>query len=161
MIKFVDGDLLTAGEPYLAQGVAEGNQEGLGTGLAYKISEKWPEIQKRFKQHARSGRFRGGSIWVCEPDTNHPGMIYLATQPDMYHATVPNLRKSIKRLVTWADKNEIASVALPKIGAGLGKLSWAEDVKPLLVQHMNDSSCSFVVYENYNFKMSEQNRSAS
>lgn len=34
MISFVAGDLLASNEDYIAQGVAEGNQEGLGTGLA-------------------------------------------------------------------------------------------------------------------------------
>lgn len=157
MIIFIQGDILNSKESYLAQGVAEGNQEGLGTGLAFKISEKWPQVQKQFKQYARSGRFRGGNIWVSEPGTNYPGFVYLATQPDMYHATVPFLRKSIKKLVAWADKNNIDSVALPKIAAGLGKLSWKEDVKPLLIQYLNNSSCKFVVYETYSHEDSLKN----
>lgn len=40
MVRFTGGDLLKAREAYLAQGVAEGNQEGLGTGLALKISRR-------------------------------------------------------------------------------------------------------------------------
>ncbi|ESY22356.1 MULTISPECIES: hypothetical protein [unclassified Mesorhizobium] len=59
MIVFVTGDLLAAQESYIAQGVAEGNQEGLGTGLALKISKKWPNVQAAFKKYARTGRF----IW--------------------------------------------------------------------------------------------------
>lgn len=155
MIKFVAGDILLAKENYLAQGVAEGNQEGLGTGLAYKISSKWPQVQKQFKKHARSGKFRGGSIWVCAPDKDCPGFIYLATQPDMYHATMPYLRKSIKKMAEWAEKNDAGSIALPKIGSGLGKLSWVSDVKPMLTQYLQDSSCSFVVYETYTHAISE------
>ncbi|MES0185546.1 hypothetical protein NKK48_12640 [Mesorhizobium sp. C386A] len=87
MIVFVTGDLLAAQESYIAQGVAEGNQEGLGTGLALKISKKWPNVQAAFKKYARTGRFIGGHIWTLEPDGNQPGFIYLATQPNMYHAT--------------------------------------------------------------------------
>ena len=149
MIKFVSGDLLQSKEQYVAQGVAEGNQEGLGTGLALKISQKWPEVQSKFKKHARSGNFKGGKIWICEPDLNRPGVIYLATQPDMYHATMPFLRKSLKALAKWADKNGVESVGLPKIGAGLGKLSWEDKVKPLFEQLLSDSVCSFVVYEEF------------
>ena len=62
MIVFVAGDLLTAKESYIAQGVAEGNQEGLGTGLALKISKKWPNVQAAFKKYARAGKFTGGRI---------------------------------------------------------------------------------------------------
>ncbi|MEP5760773.1 MAG: macro domain-containing protein [Litoreibacter sp.] len=144
-----------AKENYLAQGVAEGNQEGLGTGLAYKISAKWPEVQKQFKKHARSGKFRGGNIWVCKPENDRLGFVYLATQPDMYHATMPYLRKAIKRMAEWAEKNNAGSIALPKIAAGLGKLSWTNDVKPMLIQYLEESSCSFVVYEVYTHAISD------
>ena len=65
MIRFCSGDLLKSPEHYIAQGVAEGNQEGLGTGLALKISKQWPEVQAAFKKYSRSGRSKGGSIWVC------------------------------------------------------------------------------------------------
>lgn len=149
MIKYVSGDLLQSTARYIAQGVAEGNQEGLGTGLALKISRKWPAAQTAFKKFARSGRFRGGDIWVAEPTTDHPGIIYLATQPDMYHATMPYLRRSLKKLAKFADDCEIDSIALPKIGAGLGKLSWIEDVKPLFEEFLSTSKCTFEVFEKF------------
>ena len=128
MIVFVAGDLLDSREYYIAQGVAEGNQEGLGTGLALKISRRWPEVQGAFKKHARSGRFSGGDIWVLAPSEDRPGFIYLATQPDMYHATLPYLRMALRNLARWAAENHADAVALPKIGAGLGKLSWNDEV---------------------------------
>lgn len=149
MIVFVAGDLLTAEENYIAQGVAEGNQEGLGTGLALKISRKWPDVQAAFKKYARTGKFTGGQLWTLEPNSDRPGFVYLATQPDMYHATLPYLRKAIRGLAKWADKNSIESVALPKIGSGLGKLSWHEDVKPLLVELLADRTTRYVVYETF------------
>ncbi len=148
-IRFVEGDLLAATENYIAQGVAEGNQEGLGTGLAFKISRKWPEVQSAFKKHARGGRFKGGDLWVCPPDDTRPGFIYMATQPDMYHATLPYLRKATRKLADWTSVNGAKSVALPKIGAGLGKLSWQDEVKPLLCEYLGNGSTDFVVYETF------------
>ena len=41
------------------------------------------------------------------------------------------------------------SVGLPKVGAGLGKLSWDSEVKPLLVDYLEESKCRFVVYEQF------------
>ena len=149
MLKFTNGDLLRSKTTYIAQGVAEGNQEGLGTGLALKISKLWPEVQTAFKRHARSGRFKGGELWVCDPTENHPGVIYLATQPDMYHATIPFLRKAVRKLAKWAREKQIDSVALPKIGAGLGKLSWETDVRPIFVAHLSEPTTHFVVFETY------------
>ncbi len=158
MIHFTKGDLLRSREAYIAQGVAEGNQEGLGTGLALKISSKWPDAQKAFKRYARSGRFTGGRIWVCDPTPDRPGIVYLATQPDMYHASVSYLRRALRELVKWSEQARIASVALPKVGAGLGKLSWEAEVKPLFVEMLSPSTCQFVVYED--FALGDENANA-
>ena len=40
-------------------------------------------------------------------------------------------------------------LSLPKIGAGLGKLDWEEDVKPLLLKHLADLDTSFFIYEDF------------
>jgi O-acetyl-ADP-ribose deacetylase (regulator of RNase III) len=153
MIRFVSGDILQAREQYIAQGVAAGNQEGLGTGLAFKISSRWPQVQAAFKRHARQGRFNGGDIWVHPPVEGGPGFVYLATQPDMYHATLPFLRRSIRKLTSWASASAAESVALPKIGAGLGKLSWSQEVRPLLIEGLSEHPCAFVIYEGYSHEM--------
>ncbi len=158
MVQFTKGDLLKARESYIAQGVAESNQEGLGTGLAHKISTKWPDVQKAFKRCARTGRFTGGSIWACEPTAERPGFVYLATQPDMYHATIPYLRRALRELVKWTDEEKVQSVALPKVGSGLGKLSWEAEVRPLFLELLQEATCEFVVYED--FKL-EDERSGS
>ena len=54
-----------------------------------------------------------------------------------------------RKLVSRADREEIHSVGLPKVEAGLGKLSWMALVKPLFIEHMTESSCKFFVYEMY------------
>jgi O-acetyl-ADP-ribose deacetylase (regulator of RNase III) len=149
VVTFIAGDLLQSREAYIAQGVAEGNQEGLGTGLALEISRRWPEVQAAFKRYARGGRFRGGDLWAAAPTAGRPGVVYLATQPDMYHATLPYLRKALKRLARWADERPVESVGLPKIGAGLGKLSWQQEVRPLVLEILAPARCGFVVYEDF------------
>ena len=79
MIKFVSGDILQTGTQYLAQGVAVGSQEGLGTGLALQISTKWPDAQKKFKKFTFNNKFEGGDIFIVKPAEDRPGIIYIAT----------------------------------------------------------------------------------
>ena len=43
----------------------------------------------------------------------------------------------------------IKTVSLPKIGAGLGKLDWNSEVKPLLESVLSDCETVFNVYEDY------------
>ena len=68
MIKFVSGDILRTKTQYLAQGVAVGSQEGLGTGLALKISKKWADAQKQFKRFTLHNKFEGGNLFVAPPE---------------------------------------------------------------------------------------------
>ena len=149
MIRFVSGDILQSDSEYIAQGVACGSQEGLGTGLALKISKKWPDAQKKFKKFTFNQKFEGGDIYVVAPEADRPGIIYIATQPDMYHATLPFLNKGLRNLVVFCAKHRISAVAVPKIGAGLGKLDWEGDVKPLMLKHLGEHDTLFEIYEDY------------
>jgi O-acetyl-ADP-ribose deacetylase (regulator of RNase III) len=156
MIRFVSGNLLEAQTPFLAQGVATGSREGLGTGLALKISTKWPEVQQQFKQHTRNHSFAGGDLFVVPPTAERPGVIYLATQPNMYRATKSYLNRGLRNLVKFCDQHQVESVALPKIGAGLGKLDWMAVVRPLLIKHLAHSATEFVIFEY--FRLEDQRR---
>ena len=149
MISFVSGNLLNAKTEYIAQGVAIGSQEGLGTGLALKISMKWPEVQQHFKRYTHNHSFSGGDVFAVSPTNERPGVIYIATQPDMYHATISYLNRGLRNLVKYCIKNQVTSVSLPKIGAGLGKLDWETEVKPLMIQHLAGPAVSFIVYEDF------------
>jgi O-acetyl-ADP-ribose deacetylase (regulator of RNase III) len=149
MIEFVGGNLLDAKTQYIAQGVAMGSREGLGTGLALKISAKWVDVQQQFKKITRNNSFSGGDVFAVAPHENHPGVIYIATQPDMYHATLTYLNRGLRNLVKYCEKHHVESVSLPKIGAGLGKLDWETQVKPLLIQHLTDVETTFYVYEDF------------
>ena len=149
MIKFTSGDILRATSPYIGHGVAAGSQEEMGTGLAFKISSKWPEAQKHFKQFTRSQKFQGGDIFVVAPNKNRPGIIYVATQPDMYQASASFLNRGLRKLARYSVKHQLEAVSLPRIGAGLGKLDWEEEVKPLLIKHLADLETAFYVYEDF------------
>jgi O-acetyl-ADP-ribose deacetylase (regulator of RNase III) len=149
MLEFVSGNLLDAKTQYVAQGVATDSQEGLGTGLALKISTRWADVQQQFKRFTRNNSFSGGDVFAVPPNEGRPGVIYIATQPDMYHATLSYLNRGLRNLVKYCKKHQVESVSLPKIGAGLGKLDWETQVKPLLIQHLTDVETTFYVYEDF------------
>jgi O-acetyl-ADP-ribose deacetylase (regulator of RNase III) len=149
MIEFISGDILQSKAQYIAQGVAVGSQEGLGTGLALKISKRWPDAQKQFKKFTFNNRFEGGDLFVARQQEGHPGIIYIATQPDMYHAVLPFLNKGLKNLLAFCERDKVESVSVPKMGAGLGKLDWETEVKPLMVKHLLDSATIFYVYQDF------------
>lgn len=67
----------------------------------------------------------------------------------MYHAELTYLNKGLKRLKKVCESRGIKTVSLPKIGAGLGKLDWNSEVKPLLESILSDCETAFNVYEDY------------
>lgn len=148
MIKFVSGDILRTTSEYLAHGVAT-SQEEVAQGLALKISSRWPEVQRHFRQFTRGNKFQGGDLFVVAPARNRPGVIYIATQPDLYQATLPFLNRGLRKLARYCVKNKIESVSLPRIGAGLGKLDWETETKPLIMKHLDDLDTTFYVYEDF------------
>jgi hypothetical protein len=52
-------------------------------------------------------------------------------------------------LARYCQQHNIDTVALPKIGAGLGKLHRQTEVKPLLLQHLAAGETKFYVYEDF------------
>lgn len=53
-------------DEYIAQGVAVGSQEGVGTGLVFKLSSQYAEIQKLFKKYTRNAKFQAGDVFIGE-----------------------------------------------------------------------------------------------
>lgn len=90
------------------------------------------------------GAVRGGQIIVAlltqeEPRDEHsnPGKAS--------HHTVNLALKGLRALI---EKENIASVALPRLATGVGGMDWAE-VEPLIQQHLGDLEIPVFVYETY------------
>ena len=86
---------------------------------------------------------------MVAPTRNRPGIMYLASQPDMNQASLSFLNRGLRKLARYCVKHRIESVSLPRIGAGLGKLDWDDEVKPLLVKHLADLETTFLIYEDF------------
>ncbi len=67
----------------------------------------------------------------------------------MYHASKTFLNRALRNLAKYCEAKRIVTVALPKIGAGLGKLSWETAVCPLLQKHLGESRTLFSIYEDF------------
>ena len=82
MIEFVSGEFFKQLQNIYAR-FAVGSQEGLGTGLALKISTKWTDAQKQFKKYTFNNKFEGSNIFVTLPTRRSSGN-YLYCNPTRY-----------------------------------------------------------------------------
>lgn len=152
MIHEVSGDILLSKAQAIAHGVAPNDH--FDSGLALHLREKWPSMAKDFRHYAHQTHPKPGELWVWG-GVGGVRIFCLLTQEGDHgqggkpgRATLPNVNHTLKRLRHELEKEQIRSVALPKLATGVGGLDW-KDVKPLIEQHLGDLGIPVFVYTTY------------
>lgn len=151
MITKVQGDILLSEARAIAHGVAP--HDHFNQGLALALRENYPSMAKDFRHYCHLQNPKPGHAWLWagpekviislmtqEPASDnkaHPGK-----------ATAQNISHALKELRGIIQKENIASIALPKLAAGVGGLDWS-DVEPLIEQYLGDLKIPVVIYETY------------
>jgi len=151
MIHEVSGDILLTKAQAIAHGIAP--NDPFDRGLALALREKWPIMHKDYRHYSHQAHPKSGEIWewggfgarIINLLTQEGGFDH-GTRPG--HATVSNVNHCLKRLRHAIEKQELTSVALPRLATGFGGLKW-EDVKPLIVQHLGDLKIPVIIYSEY------------
>ena len=123
-VRHITGDLFTAGIPVIGHGV---NCQGvMGSGIAPEFKRRYPNMYQAYKNQCRAGKLTLGHMY---PYPNHDGVtvLNLATQ----HKTGPNadltaIHTSLTEAIRYCEQNNITEFAIPRIGAGIGGLNWAD-----------------------------------
>lgn len=110
-------------------------QGAMGSGVALAIKEKWPEVYVAFKR-APTGKVMLGTahlINVSDDDTLFVANCYtqLFYGKNGRFASPKAIEDSLHSVYQWGDYHHL-DVYMPKIGAGLGGLSWKTEVEPVV-----------------------------
>lgn len=136
----VTGDLFQLGLPALGHGC---NCTGaMGAGIAVEFRRRFPEMYEEYRELCQKGEFQLGDIFVWEA----PGVVVynLATQPiPRPSATLEAIDTSIRAALADAAGRGLPRLGVPRIGAGLGGLKWA-DVAEVLANAGEDSPVELV-----------------
>lgn len=124
MITYKKGNLLDATERYIGHGC---NCQGImGSGVALAIKNKWPKVAEADRR-----RFLAGNVLLGEPDYVIVGTNPLKVVVNFYTQPRPGPCASLSAIETGLfeffygqDEGEPVSLALPRIGCGLGGLRW-------------------------------------
>jgi O-acetyl-ADP-ribose deacetylase (regulator of RNase III) len=150
-IRYVSGDLFT--NRYDAEAFAHGcNCKGaMGAGIAKGFRERYPEMHEEYRRNCRAEprRFNPGDSFLWKDD-DKPWVFNLATQEDYWHsrATCGAIEKALQTMRRQADDEGIRSIAMPRIGAGYGRLPW-EKVRPVIERVFSDWAGMVYVYEEH------------
>lgn len=153
-MKYRFDDITAAVEDVILHGC---NAQGvMGSGVALAIRKKWPSVFDDYKSVIQSGSFSLGDVVVSQIENDR--FVFNGITQEYYgrsggpYATLENVERCLHETRKMIDQlsainNRTYTVALPKIGCGLGGLSW-DDVEPLVELHLPDA----VVYDINNGK---------
>lgn len=120
----------------------------MGKGIALQFKLKYPLMFKKYKEICLKGEFKLGDVF--EYAINDERIYNLGTQETWRtKAVLSAIEESVYKMFELASLNSVKSIAIPKIGAGLGGLNW-NDVKKVLEKAASDfPNIELVVVENY------------
>lgn len=136
-IIYTRGDVWVTNASVIAHGV---NCVGvMGGGVARQVRDRYPRLYQKYRQLCAKNILQPGDVWLwSEPGL--PWIANLATQADLQGAQLSWIDESLRRLrlLAESDVTRYRHIAMPQIGAGLGRLEW-EDVVPFIERWFADS----------------------
>lgn len=106
-----------------------------GAGLARQFKNKFPENHRRYKDACDRGDLRPGAIHVFETGLRTRDPDVIINFPTKDHFRDPSqmvfLERGLATLREYLSNSDHRSVAVPKLGCGLGGLDWST-VEPLV-----------------------------
>lgn len=149
-VEFVSGDLFVNRVGAEALGHGCNCAGSMGAGVAVGFKERYPAMFDEFRRRCKATppEFGLGDVFVWRED-GKPVVFNLGTQPRPGRgATYPVVEVALRAMRAAADREGIHSIAVPRIAAGYGGLSWKK-VRALIEAAFADWPGTLVVYEEY------------
>ena len=119
----------------------------MGAGLAKQFKLRYPDYYEEYKVLCLNGLLRPGVAVIGWKFDEVP---YIANFPTKNHwreqSSLENIATALKSLVEQCLDYNFNSVAMPKIGCGLGGLDW-KVVKPMIEEAFKDTGIEIEYFE--------------
>ena len=148
MIKLCTGDILQAQTEAIVIPV---NTVGvMGRGLAKQFKDKYPYAYNVYLGYCKLKKLKPGGIVIANSQNGYYA-IMMATkdhwrQPSKMEWIIEGLKNLNNHINNPHRVGPLKSIAIPKIGCGLGGLKW-DIVKPLIFAAIGTSKCEVSIYE--------------
>ncbi|NSL90787.1 macro domain-containing protein [Chitinophaga sp. Mgbs1] len=145
-VIFIQGDLFN--HPGLHTYAHGCNCAGaMGKGIAVDFKLKFPDMYQEYKKRCRNGSFTLGSVYFYQ---SGPYSVFnIGTQKTWQtKAEMVAIETGLTTMLNIAAEHNIHKIGLPRIGAGLGRLSW-EEVKETIIRLAENSPIELIVFEEF------------
>ncbi|GCE05775.1 macro domain-containing protein [Dictyobacter aurantiacus] len=141
-IIYCEGDIFTSPAQVLVNPV---NCQGvMGKGLALEFKKRYPEMFRSYQRQCQEGTMRIGHPTLYTDST--PWILNFPTKDKVRaDSRLEYIEQSLCYLVERQQELGVHSIAFPKLGAGLGRLSWSE-VGPLMVDFLSHTNWDVYIY---------------
>ena len=142
-MKFVIGDLTEATEKVIAHGC--NCQGAMGAGVAKAIKKQFPKAYKKYKKACNNSSDLLGTIQTVQVGNKTIANIFTQEYYGKLHKKFDydNFEKAMRELMS---KFIGHSIAIPRIGTGLGKGNW--DKIRLILEHIEKKfNNEWVIYQ--------------
>lgn len=144
MIKLTHGNILKDNSQSLVNPV---NCVGImGAGLALQFKKQYPNNFKEYKLACNLNKVQLGKMFITRFDDNR----YIINFPTKYHwkenSKIEYINNGLCDLLFQSNYLNIKSIAIPKIGCGLGGLDW-NIVKRNIIDIFHDKDFIINIYE--------------
>ena len=121
----------------------------MGAGLAKQFADNFPDLLVGYREMCRLGKMQPGTVPLYKHIKN-PGDFYtIALFPTKNHWREPSeleyIESGLQDLHEKLQMDGYQSVAIPKLGCGLGGLRW-NDVDPLICAEFSSSKIKATLY---------------
>ncbi len=152
MIYEVEGDILLSKAQVIAHGVSV--NDPMGQGLAKILHENFPPMHKAFHHWCHQHHPKAGTVWVWE-ELKNTKIAHLiikdggyAHQPHLIKTSPSHIKHALHAFKKLAIKENFTSLALPRLGTGLGGIAW-EEVLPIIYAELDELKIPVYVYVVY------------
>ena len=112
----------------------------MGAGVAKQAAERWPWLPASLGNFIIRGDGPAVLTFQAHKD-DVPGLFHVVCVPTKHDWRQPStlglVELGVRTLIPQVNRSRWQTVALPRLGCGLGGLRW-EDVEPVLARYMDD-----------------------
>jgi len=119
----------------------------MGKGIALEFKKRWPEMYQEYKIRCKQGKLKLGDVFHWTNREFHIFNLITQPRPGPY-AELDAIEKALDKAIQLCILHRINSVAIPKIGAGLGGLPW-EAVKQIIESRFSKLPIKGLIVEDY------------
>ena len=117
----------------------------MGKGIALEFKKRYPEMAKEYQTLCKAGQFDIGQLWLYKAPQKW--ILNFPTKRDWRDPSrLEYVETGLIKFAAIYEQEGITSISFPRLGCGLGGLSWENEVRPLMERYLSPLPIDVVIH---------------